>query len=106
MGGLARPGKYVYENHKDEKTWLFPLEVRITDSPSSQLSYTVFGHTFKQMDIRKKARILGGISSEAPMMTQPQCGVNFQIVKLLWLKENKISSQLGTMLLETPGDFL
>lgn len=44
---LARPGKHVYEDHEDEKTWLFPLEVRITDPPSSQLSYAVFGHTFK-----------------------------------------------------------
>lgn len=41
--------------------------------------------------------ILGGISFEELMMIKPQCGVNFQTLKLLWLKGNKISSQLGTI---------
>lgn len=46
-----------------------------------------------------------GISSEPPVIAKSQAGVNFLTLKLLRLKGNKISSQLGTMLIETQVGF-
>ena len=49
----------------------------------------------------EKGNIQEGISSELLMIAKLQAAGNFLTLMLLWLKENKISSQVGTMVIET-----